>query len=227
MRNVQVNRAVVVQQPAVATTDANILLDTTAETGRKRGTGEIAGDITINEISQSISSELNTSASDRTSSINPPPFSSNRRTAPNDGRRSTNCPRNYNMKFAQLLSPSTGSGRSIDIDRMEQGYTSIAESINNLAHQQRIRRVIDINNDLQQNVELRVDLQRTGSDDMIISQMSQTITDLERERVDSREYEQYVSSQIRTMYNRRSRNNASNSGSDGNLPSDSFDNTEV
>ena len=94
MRNVVVNRSIIGQQPAVTTTENEILNDTTAEEGRERGTGEIAGEILINEISQSVSSEINTSASDRTSSNHPPPFTSNRRTAPNDNRRATNRPRN-------------------------------------------------------------------------------------------------------------------------------------
>ena len=227
MRNVLVNRSVIGQQPAVTTTDTEILNDTAAEPGRERGTGEIAGDIIINEISQSVSSEINISASDRTSSINPPPFASNRRTAPNDGRRSTNRPRNYNMQFAQNLPPSTGSGRSINIDRMEQGYTSIAESINNLAYQQRIRRVIDINNDLQRSVQLRVDLMSAGSDNLIVTQVEHTISDLEQECDDAREYQQYVSLKIHTMYNRSGRNNTATSGSDGNVQSGGFDNSDV
>ena len=55
MRNILVNRAVIGQQPVVTTTEAEILNDTAAaEPGRERGTGEIAGDIIINEISQSV-----------------------------------------------------------------------------------------------------------------------------------------------------------------------------
>ena len=230
IRNVVVNRSIIGQQPTVTTTDTDILNDTAAEPGRERGTGEIAGDIImneINEISQIVSSEMNTSASDRTSSINPPPLASNRRTAPNDGQRSTNRPRNYNMQFEQNLPPSTGSERSINIDRMEQGYTSIAESINNLAYQQRIRRVIDINDDLQRSVQLRVDLMSAGSDNLIVSQVEHTISDLEQERDDAREYQQYVLLQIRTMYNRSGRNDTSTSRSDGNVQSDGFDNSEV
>lgn len=62
------------------------------------------------------------------------------------------------MQFEQILPPSTGNGRSINIDRMEQRYVSITESINNLTYQQRILRVIDINNELEHNVQLRADL---------------------------------------------------------------------
>ena len=110
---------------------------------------------------------------------------------------------------------------------MEQGYATIAESINNLAYQQRFRRVIDINNDLQRSVQLKVDLMNAGSDSLIVSQVETTITDLQQERDDAREYQQYVSLQIRTMYNRSGRNNTSTSGSDDNVQSDGFDNNDV
>ena len=63
-----------------------------------------------------------------------PPSSPNERTGPKDGRRDTNCGWNYNMYFSPNLPPSTGSARSVNIDQMEQGYTSIAKSINNLAY---------------------------------------------------------------------------------------------
>ena len=129
MRNVRVNRSMIGQQAALSETNTAVTLNpTTAQADRERGSGEIAGDITINEISQQSSESSNTARFPRHTL----PY---RRTAPNDGRRGQNRARNFNMQFSPSLPPSTGSARTINLDRMEMGYTSIAESINNLAYQ--------------------------------------------------------------------------------------------
>ena len=108
---------------------------------------------------------------------------------------------------------------------MEMGYTSIAESINNLAYQQRIRPCIDINRDLQEQVLSRAELMRTGANELLISTFTQTITDLEQERVMSRDYEQYVSTRIQTMLDRELRM-SSVSGSSDIHQSDSMENAD-
>ena len=46
---------------------------------------------------------------------------------------------------------------------------------------------------------MRSDLQRTGADDSVIAAYSQTLADLQEERVASGEYERYVSSRVRVM----------------------------
>ena len=81
------------------------------------------------------------------------------------------------------------------------GYTEIAESINNLAYQQRIRTCIDINRDIQQYVQVKSDLQRTGAGESLIAAYLQTLSDLEEERIASGEYKRYVSSHVHVMLN--------------------------
>ena len=85
---------------------------------------------------------------------------------------------NFNTYFAPKLPSSIVNARSVNIDRIDQGYTSIVELINNLAYQQMIFRVIDINKDLVHNVQLRADMQLSGGDVNVITQLDQTIDDL-------------------------------------------------
>ena len=100
--------------------------------------------------------------------------------APNDGRRTR--PRRYNIgispNFHPHLPPSTGNGCSINIDHMEHGYLSIADSINNLAYQHRIRGKMEINRDIQQQIQTRTKLERLGRSDTLIACYMQTISDL-------------------------------------------------
>ena len=118
MRNVRVNRSIIGQQAALSDTNTAVILNpTTAPADRERGSGEIAGEITINEISQPSSESSNTATFPRQ---NLPP----RRTAPNDGHRGQNRARNYNMQFSPSLPPSTCSARAINIDRMEMRFLS-------------------------------------------------------------------------------------------------------
>ena len=105
---------------------------------------------------------------------------------------------------------------------MEQGYTSIAESINNLAYQQRIRKRIDINKDLQHHVQMKTELQARGAEELMIATVEQTISDLQEERVMSGQYERYVSTRISSMLDREMRT-ASTSASSDNVTSDSID----
>lgn len=111
----------------VPSTAMPTLNQTTTEPGRQRGSGKITGSITINKITQGVSSYTHISGSP----IQPPPFSPQRHIGANGSHRSSNHPRNYNMTFAPALPLSTGSTCSINIDRTERGYTSIAESIKN------------------------------------------------------------------------------------------------
>lgn len=85
---------------------------------------------------------------------------------------------------------------SLNIDMTEMGYNSIAHSMNNLVHQQRIRHRIDINRDIQIHVEKKADLVVAGADDSVISIYTRTITDLEEERTTSIHYERYMSGRI-------------------------------
>ena len=65
MRNVRVNRPLIEQQPVLSPNVDEITLNpTTAPHGRERGSGEVSGNITINEIPI---------ASSESSTINRPP----------------------------------------------------------------------------------------------------------------------------------------------------------
>lgn len=61
---------------------------------------------------------------------------------------------------------------------------------------------------------------------MIISQVTQTITDLDEERIVLRDYLQYVSYRICTVFNRE-HISLHISGNEGDVPSDDFDNRKI
>ena len=123
MRNVRVNRSVIGQQPALSSNDAPTLNNTLAPPGRERGTGEVAGDITIQEATVQASSESNNET--EVSRVGTPSSTPTRRVAPNDGRRGRNTrPRNHNMRFTlhilhifhcqqEMAGPSIWSGWSM------------------------------------------------------------------------------------------------------------------
>ena len=153
--------------------------------------------------------------------IDPPrPNTSPRRRVTNDG--SSGRGQNYNIIFHASLPPSTGTGRSINIDRMEQGYTTIAESINNLAYQQRIWKRIDVNKDLQHHVQLRAELRASGADELMISTVTQTTYDLQEERGLSGDYERYFQARISSMMDHENYSLSTSRSSDNNH-SDSMD----
>ena len=138
MQNVHVSRSIIGQQTALSSNDTPTLNNTLALSGRERGTGEVAGDITIQEATVQASSKLNDETEVLRDGI--PSSTPTQRVAPNDGRRGRNTrPRNYNMlftlHFSPHLPPLTANGRSINMERMEHGYNTIANSINNLAYQ--------------------------------------------------------------------------------------------
>ena len=113
-RNVRVNRSVIGQQPAVSATNEIELNSTVAPQNRERGTGEVAGEVTINEISQGASSESNNDFSEGSSDNNRrQTFTGHstprRRHAPNDGRASrATRSRTYNVANYPDLPTSTG-----------------------------------------------------------------------------------------------------------------------
>ena len=219
MRNVRVNRSVIGQQPALSSNNTPTLNDSTAVSGRVRGSGEVAGEIVIEEVNIPV----NQSTEQNSTQVYNTPVRT-RSVAPNDGRRTR--ARHYNIglspNFHPHLPPSTGNGRSINIDRMEHGYLSIADSINNLAYQHRIRGRMEINRDIQQQIRTRTELERSGASDALINSYTQTISDLQEERVLAGEYETYMSSRIRNMIARQTETDLTNvSNSDSNFNSDS------
>ena len=193
------------------------------------GSGNIASEVVINEVTQgSVSNNVSSdSSSNRARSTYTHVHTPQRRTAPNDGRNQRHQrPRHYNSSSSLHLPPSTSATRAININRLEHGYSTIAESINNLAYQQRIRTRIDINKDIQQYVQIRSDLERSGADSSVLEAYNDTISDLREERVLAGDYERYVSSRVRSMLD-TSISNSSAFDDNGNSTSlDDTDNNE-
>ena len=116
------------KQPAVSATNEIELNSTVAPQNRERGTGEVAGQITINEISQGASSESNNDFSEGSSDNNrrhtfTAPNTPRRRQAPNDGRASrATRSRTYNVANYPDLLPSTGGHCSVNFDTIGAGF---------------------------------------------------------------------------------------------------------
>ena len=240
-RNIRVNRSIIGQQAALSSNNTPTLLPTVAPPRRTRGTGDIADEIvveevtaqappptvnqevpTINNTDSSISDQPSTpshTATQGSSQRNTP----RRRVAPNDARFTRNQrTRHYNRNVSGLptLPPSTSMSSAVNIDRMESGYRHIAESINNLAYQQRIRRGVDIMNDLLRNVERRSDLISEGADPDVIATYDLVIADLREERIRANLYDSYFSNLFQNVVN-NDPNSAQGSASEENTNSDS------
>ena len=224
-RNICLNRSLIGQQAELTSNETAILNDTVAHSSRERDTGDVAGEVVIHEVTQPPQTEgNNTSASSSSKLLSTPNRLSRttpcRRIAPNDGRYSRNQhSRRYNspIPFPMSLPPSTGTQSSVNIDRMEYGYQQIAQSINNLAYQQRLRRSVDISNDIVCNVEKRADLICNNADREVIDSYDLLIADLCAERERAQVYNKYFSSQFRnSMLSYRDGNNVSTSEENGN-----------
>ena len=117
-RNIRVNRSVIGQQPTLSGFDNPTLNTTVATPGREIGSGEVAGEIAINETSQD-SSESNNDISEESRDTRSRqtfigPSKPQRRSAPNDGgsNRVTRS-RRYNISNYPTLPPFTGRQTSI------------------------------------------------------------------------------------------------------------------
>ena len=128
-RNVCVNRSIIGQQAALSSDTAPRLLSTVAPPGRDRGSGDIASDVLVSEMSTTSSAR---STSDRETRID---SSIRRAAAPNDGRagRTRRLNVEFGMSPSASLPPSTRNHGSVNVDRMETGYQFIAASISDLA----------------------------------------------------------------------------------------------
>ena len=222
--NIRVNRSLIGQQAALSSTNTPTLNTTVAETGRARGSGEIAANVTINEATLPSAGPSSTPPMSRVASRTTP----QRRVAPNDGRNNRNTrTRHYNDSSNHLphLPPSTSGMGSVNMSRMEDGYQVIAHSINNLAYQNRIRRVADINNDLRINVEKRADLRNNGADEELLDVYTTIIADLRVERERANLYDEYFSNQFRNVVNHDIMNTGTSVSSDNHI-SDSLTDTQ-
>ena len=187
--------------------DTPTLNGTISERGRERGSGDVAREIVIEEINlpppltQTSVSTTNPSSSDNTSTYHRTPLrhKPQLRIAPHDGRvyrnqRSRHC--NSSILSTPTLPSSTGMVNSVNVDRMETGYHYIAQSINNLAYQQRIGRGVDITHDILENVIRRSDMRNEGADEDVIY-----MYDLHAKRRQSIVYNNYFSEQFGNMVN--------------------------
>lgn len=100
---------------------------------------------------------------------------------------------------------------------MKFAYSSIEDSIDNLAYQQHIHSCIDINKDIQQYIQLRLDLRNSNVDEQVSNACTQRISDLKQERVIAREYEQYVKTRIRSMMERELQSTTNSVGQEENI----------
>ena len=116
--NTRVDSSLIGQHITLLSTVASTLLSIVAPAGRKHGTGDI-GEAVVSEMSSSSA------------------YAPRRMPVTND-ERSPN-PRHLNVEFGMSTSPSlppsTGSSRSINVDRLHSGYEIITTSISDLAYQ--------------------------------------------------------------------------------------------
>lgn len=181
-RNTRVNRSLIGQQPAFdSDTSSTRLLSTVAPSDAERGTGQVASQVTTNIIQVQNSTTTNASSNQRRQQ---------RQMAPTDGRNQNNST-TYNMGLNNnaFLPPSQRNNGSINIDRMENGFNNIASSLHNLAMQNRIRRVGDINNELIATIREKVELEHANADNAIIDAYNTKIDDLKAERTQAQQFD--------------------------------------
>ena len=152
------------------------LLPTTRPPGTQPGPNVIAETVHVRTNSGSGSVSSNNRNVEPRSNIGSP----HRRTAASDGRSTR--PRRTNIDFGlsrnSLLPPSTGQWQPFDIHRMESSYVAIANSINNLAAYQLIRRPNDVNSEIIQTIQEKNVAARNGGDTALLSAFDEKLKDL-------------------------------------------------
>ena len=170
-RNLRVNRSIIGQQAALSSSTVPALLTTVAPEGRERGTGEVAGEIIVSEMS--VSGGTSSSASP------------SRRTAGNDGRSPRR--RAYNVDFgisnSASLPPSTGGVRNMNVEGMQNRFADIASSIQDLTRHTFVRALNVINDDLIKAIGELNALESGGGSDRLMKAYTDQISDLEKEKL--------------------------------------------
>ena len=176
-RNQRVNRSIIGQQAALSSSTVPALLTTVAPQDRERGTGEIAGEVIVSEMSVSGGN------SSSTNTVSSP----SRQTARNDGRSPRR--RAYNVDFgisnSASLPPSTGNMRNINVENMERRFAGIASSIQDLTKHAMVRTVNVVNDDLIKAIEELDRLERLHGNVRLIEAYQEKISDLEKEKIHS------------------------------------------
>ena len=125
-----------------------------------------------------------------------------RSTAPTDGR-SANRARRNNVELGinnnAFLPPSTRNSGSINIERMERGYNVIAQSIQTLAMQGRIRRVDEIDDEIIKVIEKKVELEQNGAAPQLIQAYDRKLVGLHEQREPAVLYDRTMMHNIRQM----------------------------
>ena len=129
-----------------------------------------------NNLSESGSSDARVANENRETIDSP-----RRRAATTDGRSTR--PRrnhvNFGLSTNPCLPPSTGQWQPFDINRMESSYVAFANSINNLATHQLVRRIIDVNSDIIATLQEKNISIRNGEDSAMVSTLDEKLRDLE------------------------------------------------
>ena len=103
-----------------------------------------------------------------------------------------------------LLPPSTGQWQPFDIHRMESSYVAIANSINNLAAYQLIRRPNDVNSEIIQTIQEKNVAARNGDDAALLSAFDEKLKDSNDELDVARPSHKNIVSNLRNQSNEES-----------------------
>ena len=185
--NVRVERSLVGQQPVLGENN-NQLNNTRAAPNHERGSGEIASEIDVEVIDEADANA-----------------SSERDIAPNHtnttrGRRSRRGQtRRHNVAFGNdgwLPPASSNQTHRMDIDRLNNGFTTIANSITALAIQQRVCRCDEINRDIITAMERKATLAAANANESTLEICDQMIADLQAERNRALQFDNHLFASI-------------------------------
>jgi len=197
-----VNRSLIGQQASLSSTDTPpTLLATTAPPNRLRGSGDIAGEAIISELSSSSTSSPRRNIAATSSSTSTP----RRNIAPNDGRlsRTRRVNMDFGMNSSPYLPPSTGNSRNsgrLNVESMSNQFNSIAASLSELSRHQTVRPPHLISDDLIRSIEKREALVNTGGNPLIIEALDQKITGMNDEMEYSRRVSQRMFADFPTSF---------------------------
>ena len=175
-RHQRVNRSIIGQQAALSSSSVPALLTTVAPQGRESGTGEIAGEVTVSEMSVSGDNSSATTAS-----------IPSRRQERTEARRGSPRRRHYNVDFgisnSASLPPSTSNIRNLNVDGMEARFSGIAQSIQELTKHAMCRSPNVVNDDLIKALVELDNLERLNENPRLIAAYRIKISDLEKEKM--------------------------------------------
>ena len=169
------------------------MLATTAPTNRVRGSGDIAGEAIISELSSSSTSSPRRNIAATSSSTSTP----RRNIAQNDGRlgRARRVNVDFGMNSSPFLPPSTGIGRNsgaLNVASMANQFNSIAASLSDLTRHQTVRQPHLISDDIIRSIEKKDELERTSGNPLLIEALNEKIKGMYEELAYSRRLSQQM-----------------------------------